>query len=498
MSKESAWYEGRPIEVSEVLPGEDARHARLHKNARYLLPLSLLLGAVYALCFVQADYIGLNGTVFALTLCTATRLALRKIDLEDRRRDLFWTCVIGLLGLTLVWTANEDTQSVSILGIVLSEMLWIMSASRDVLSLSFEQAIAGGFRLFGRTFSHLAEPFVHLFALRKGKKGSGRYVLLGLCIAFPLAWLVLALLMSADAAFSELVKSTFGSAGLPDALRTAVKAVLWTLVIAVFFYAALCAQCDRGEGEEKPVRRAKSLVAVTFTAVLAVIYAVFCAVQITVLFAGNVSVLPEGMTYAEYAREGFFQLLFVSGINVVLILFVPRRFRMSGALRWILVFLSACTYLMEVSSAMRMMLYVNAYGLTYLRLLVLWFLLLLAVVLAGAVYTLFREKFRLFRFTFLVCLSLWLVFAFARPDRIAAAYDLKYSENRAGAINYVWDSSFDAVPALEPYFSEINEDNLDSFLTNAVPRRMEYGGVRCFNFSAWQAARTAEEYVNGK
>ena len=84
--------------------------------------------------------------------------------------------------------------------------------------------------------------------------------------------------------------------------------------------------------------------------------------------------------------RAFFQLLLVSGINVVLIITAQRRFVSSKALRALLVFLTACTYLMEASSAMRMMLYVNAYGLTYLRLLVLWFLSLLALILGAAVY----------------------------------------------------------------------------------------------------------------
>ena len=52
----------------------------------------------------------------------------------------------------------------------------------------------------------------------------------------------------------------------------------------------------------------------------------FCGIQIAVLFAGDVSALPEGMTYAEYAREGFFQLLLVSGINVAVIITAQRRF----------------------------------------------------------------------------------------------------------------------------------------------------------------------------
>ena len=227
----------------------------------------------------------------------------------------------------------------------------------------------------------------------------------------------------------------------------------------------------------------------------------FCGIQIAVLFAGDVSALPEGMTYAEYAREGFFQLLLVSGINVVLIITAQRRFVSSKALRALLVFLTACTYLMEASSAMRMMLYVNAYGLTYLRLLVLWFLSLLALILGAAVYTVFHEDFRLFRFTLIASMALWLVFAFARPDAIAARYNLaKHGLDDTTEAEIAYECSSDAIGALRPYFADIAGRGEDSTtylnLTISVMREYSARGVRGFNFSVWEAMRTAEDFID--
>ena len=169
------------------------------------------------------------------------------------------------------------------------------------------------------------------------------------------------------AIFFWAIEHIFGVWSVSKTVRTVIRAVFYTLIPALVFYSALAAQTERSDFPAKEKRRASALVAITFTGALAVVYAVFCGIQIAVLFAGDVSALPEGMTYAEYAREGFFQLLLVSGINVVLIITAQRRFVSSKALRALLVFLTVCTYLMEASSAMRMMLYVNAYGLTYLR-----------------------------------------------------------------------------------------------------------------------------------
>ena len=87
----------------------------------------------------------------------------------------------------------------------------------------------------------------------------------------------------------------------------------------------------------------------------------------------------DGMTYSEYAREGFFQLLAVSFFNLVLVLAVLNYFKRHPVLTGCLAVISLCTGILLGSSAFRMCLYVAAYGLTFLRLGVLWFLALLAV-----------------------------------------------------------------------------------------------------------------------
>ena len=43
--------------------------------------------------------------------------------------------------------------------------------------------------------------------------------------------------------------------------------------------------------------------------------------------------LPEGYTYSQYAREGFFQLLAVSIINFLMVLFVNKFFKESTILK---------------------------------------------------------------------------------------------------------------------------------------------------------------------
>ncbi len=54
--------------------------------------------------------------------------------------------------------------------------------------------------------------------------------------------------------------------------------------------------------------------------VLDALFIAFVAVQASVLFGGHTHVLEtEGLTYAEYARQGFWQLLWVSGLTMLVL-----------------------------------------------------------------------------------------------------------------------------------------------------------------------------------
>ena len=170
-------------------------------------------------------------------------------------------------------------------------------------------------------------------------------------------------------------------------------------------------------------RRGEPVLAITVTGLLALLYLLFSGIQIAGLFLGQLR-LPEGYTYAMYAREGFFQLLAVSLLNLVIVLFCMGFFRESKVLKGVLTVMSLCTFVMIASSAMRMIIYIRYYYLTYLRILVLWGLALLALLFAGVVIQILKEDFPLFRYHMAVAAVLYLALSFAHPDYIIAKVNL--------------------------------------------------------------------------
>ena len=140
------------------------------------------------------------------------------------------------------------------------------------------------------------------------------------------------------------------------------------------------------------------------------------------LFIGMRIGLPEQVSYAEYARGGFWELLFVSVINFIMILLCMYLFRENVILKVILTIVSGCTFVMIISSAYRMMMYVGEYYLTFLRILVLWFLVVLALIMAGVVVSIYKGRFPLFHYIVAVVSVMYILFSFSRPDVIAAKY----------------------------------------------------------------------------
>ena len=257
------------------------------------------------------------------------------------------------------------------------------------------------------------------------KSGNAKYILLGILIGLPMVLVLVELLSSADQIFSKAIGSAFHYF-LRQALFSSNLFLAAGLLLAGFFgsYCFLSALCLRNMPEWKQKsRRRNPMIAVTFLSMVTVVYLLFCGIQVLFLFTGG-RLLPEGYTYAEYARQGFFQLLFVCICNLALVLFCLAVFQRHRVLRILLLVFSGCTYIMIASSAYRMLLYISTYHLSFLRVLVLWFLAMLAVLMAGVVLEIREESFQLFGYCMAVVTVFYLVFSFGRVDALVASYNI--------------------------------------------------------------------------
>ncbi|MFF5295216.1 DUF4153 domain-containing protein [Paractinoplanes globisporus] len=285
-------------------------------------------------------------------------------------------------------------------------------------------------------------------------------------VAVSIALLVVfgALFASADAAFAEALSHLAPSVSVPSAARWIFVFALAVLAIggAAFLHAGAPDLSALDATEGRKVNRFEWAFPL---GLLVLLFAGFVAVQLTVLFGGNRHVLEtDGLTYAEYARSGFWQLSFVTGLTLVVL---------AGAARWaprtrpadrkliriLLGTLSVLTLVIVGSALHRINLYADTYGLTRLRLLVAccegWFGLVLLLVLVAGVRL--RAPW-LPRVAIATAVLALLGLAAANPDRLIAEHNIR--QNHELDLVYLGTLSPDAVPGL----SGLDPDRRDCVL----------------------------------
>jgi hypothetical protein len=195
---------------------------------------------------------------------------------------------------------------------------------------------------------------------------------------------------------------------------------------------------------------------VTALVMLDALFALFVIVQITVLFGGREHVLEtSGLTFAEYARSGFFQLVAVAVLTLVVLGFFARYARRSGTRDDLLMkilggVLVVLTLVVLASALKRLVLYEEVFGFTRLRVAVhatiLWLTGMFCMVSIAGV----RMNARWLPRGVVIFSSLALLaFTVVRPDALIAERNVERFE-RTGKVDvaYLAGLSPDAVPAL--------------------------------------------------
>lgn len=181
------------------------------------------------------------------------------------------------------------------------------------------------------------------------------------------------LFSAADPAYAALLDDVVPDPHLDGVLRRAF--VLGAAAAAALVAASLALFPPQVEAMRpepaRPVRRGELLVPL---ATLDLLFVTFVGVQLAVLFGGNRRVLEtQGLSYAEYARSGFWELLAVTVLTLsvvaVVARFAPRATASDRLLLRVLLGVLCGTALVIVASALhRMSLYEDAFGFTRLRL----------------------------------------------------------------------------------------------------------------------------------
>ncbi len=464
---------------------------------------AILFGILFSLV-VYNNQAGVSYVVLMIGAILCVHYALwKKQGLPKRGGKMlfFYEAALILLSISLCTTASWRIQTLDFLAMILLAASYIVHCFMEDRDWSIVDQLRAVGKVMLLPLAHMPEPFSGASAYlekkslerKEGKKSDNlAAVLLGLVIAVPILLVVVGLLYSADLVFADMIQDIVGDWELADLLMEFVwRAFLLLFAYVVFFTVVSALQAGEVNYSKTDYRTMNPVTAITFMSLVAAVYVLFSGIQLIAL-VGRAG-LPEGVTYAEYAHEGFYQLVVVCVINLILVTFVQHHFKANQILRAILTVVCGCTYIMIASSAMRMILYIEQYLLTFLRVFVLWFLVVLVILLTTILIGIYRSEFPVYRICLVSMTVLYLAFALLHPDYWVARIDLQYG----GIDEYYLEEelSEDAVPAYVNatmymhYMQLYNEDPENEKDTNLIDQ------IRTFNVMEYIADRYYEEYL---
>ena len=438
----------------------------LTKTSSRILWCSLLLGICFDILFWKKSP-GISFFIFTALLIIAGMI----LGIWNKRKPAAFTWILA--GMALVFSAMTFIRQepfTTFINVVLTfcslALMALTYASGIWPRYSLADTVTGLARL---TSSMLAGGSTLLAESRKSEVlGTGDQpapakrlfsvwaIIRGLLLAFPIVFFMALLLVSADPVFSkELQKILEIERFIQYAVRLVLVCIIAYLLSGIYLYVVEKSGRKDLIGLEKPWFPA--FLGFTESTIVLVgvnlLFAFFVAVQFKYFFGGQSNIMVNGYTYAEYARKGFGELVWVAIFSLILFLGLSAVTRRESAIKqhW---FSGLCLTLVGlvgvilVSSFMRLSLLEAAYGFsrlrTYSHVFMVWLGILLAAVLVMEIVN-YRRGFAIASFMVLIGFGLTLnildVDGFivkANVDRTRAGEELDYQ--------YFQELSTDSVP----------------------------------------------------
>ena len=506
-------------ELKNALPPEGStkcaqkRELAEESMGRYRRNLLLTLG----FCLLLADALnwpwgmGNTATVFAWYLLLA--LTVGREGLFRRRESRVLLGVNLALASTFALTSNPLFRWWNFLALAALVPLHAVSGlgARPWWDAGMLTERCGLFfqGLFGNLWACFAAAIPERRKAEK-KEGGGRTltVVLGICGAVALVSFLIPVLASADALFAASLErlnwwSLLFRLQVSD-LGGVLRRLFWALVFTPFVFSLLYAMAHPKllcPAEEKKGFQADALGFVLALAAVDGLYLSFLAVQSAGLFGGPEYVEGLGVSYADWARSGFFQMVGVTVVNLSLTLAAMGLSRREGrdwtVLRILCGVLVGESLVLLASAAWRMTLYISAYGLSFKRCMTYWGMGMMALFLLAGLWKIRKPDFRFCKWAFPAALAGWLLINCVPVDYLVAKNQVdRYlsGESPVVSVQYLlYSLSYDTISQLERLDGErpVSDYTGDSYwrreetLAEVLRGRRLDAQWECANWRGW-------------
>lgn len=352
-------------------PLADYPHVKQHLT---IASIALILGLLFDYAFHDQD-LGLSFPVFtAVALIGFSALAFHN---KARLRPVQWAMVIG----ALIFAMSVYFRS--------SPFLVLVNTSVTVYLVSLLVWTTGGFRFLRASVGdYITHPFhvgvgsldagtdsisvLGTEAARSPRRREWLRLGRGVVLALPVLTLFIILFSAADLVFEETVAGMLDLVSLETWWRGVTVSFVTVAFLGLYVYAFLWE--GQAQAEEAPgsLKSDMTIEASVILSLVSLLFFGFILVQFKYLFGGSAALALPGVTYAEYARQGFFELLGVTVLAFLTIWLMATRVwrRESGYplhFKLLTVVLFGEVFVVIASALQRLLMYEEAFGFTTTR-----------------------------------------------------------------------------------------------------------------------------------
>lgn len=404
-----------------------------------ILYSSLLLSIMQSILFWHKSP-GISVTIFLGITIIVIYYNLKEKQKLKNKKGMLLSIPIMLLGLTYFVFYNMFFQIINIpIIFALIIMMCIKTTEGKISENRFIRNIMGkAFMPLYVIVEFIGDFQINEFLEEKKKvknkkiefaKKLGKSML----IAIPVIIIIIVLLSSADSIFGSLftniskgISNIFSSKSISDIIARGI----WIIIIFAYISGFLVAFVKKENAENAVKSEKKAISSFTINTLLIclnIIYFVFSIIQFEYLFmnAGKTA----DFDYAEYARTGFFQLMFVSFINFALIK-ISKNVQNEKLNKILKILLVIFTMIIVISAIFRMHLYEQEYGYTYLRIFVYFILATEILILIPILVNICGKEFDVFDISLKIMITMYVILNFINIDYIIAKNNIdRYLEN---------------------------------------------------------------------
>ena len=388
----------------------------------------------------------------------------------------------------------------------------LAKGNSDFLPLELLRALKG-FSIYG-----IADMFRLMFTRKNKSFKAILKIFIGLIAAVIPTAIVISLL-SYDGRFSELIRNAF-SFIIDFDFAEQIAYISFGTVVAMYLFGMYAVNtssrkpinCELMREKAGRVRVAPLLTVAATLFPLAVVYVFFFVSQWAYYLSAFTGRLPEGVVnYAEYARNGFFELCTVSAINLAIIILVALFTRRSGRgekifLRVVSILFSVMTLVLIGTALAKMSLYIDRFGLTAKRLLSSWLMIVIALIFVFIIIRGIVKKFPLFAASAVAIALMCGVLAVSDYGSLIANYNVdRYISGKTDTVDItaLVKADTSAVPAITRLMEHCRENGkeksydysrLERKLADEQKRIEDQNDVFSFSFPSSRAEEAIEEF----